>query len=383
MPAEHRAAIDRRSRSAPTRSVAGAPGANRRRRNASRDVGSSTRSCRPRCLLSRPVAAAAFGLSTTCPDPRDVEVLRTRAQSAGRPALLASRGEFGIRNIPTQSGDTMTPQQRASRHRRLRIVVASLTAVLTVIISTPQLAGADPSPTPVPDLTPSATASSPSTAEPTGALPAPAPSTSTPSSSQGTPDLAAPGRAPRPPGHRRVGRRQRPLRRLRPRPPRAPLRRPWGRSLRSPPQGCCGTPVPVLPSAVLASAIARLTRRSRRDFTNVDGDGTWSIQTDDQQGQVNLAFYVVANFNCSDPVVSSNYLPSWYQNRPFIGSAITTAVPPQGAIAVPPGSSGIVACLAPGQLPTAVRYPKHHLFGPGVRGGTATDQPSLHLRPRI
>jgi hypothetical protein len=111
-------------------------------------------------------------------------------------------------------------------------------------------------------------------------------------------------------------------------------------------------------ASIRSSCVAdRTATASQTSFTSVNDDGSWSIQTDDVDGPVSLAFYVVANFNCSGPVELSSYLPSWYQNQPFTGTDPSTALPPSGATQVNPGSSDIVACLAHDTLPTACVAP--------------------------
>ncbi len=103
--------------------------------------------------------------------------------------------------------------------------------------------------------------------------------------------------------------------------------------------------------------------------TNVGDDGRWTFQTDDVDGPVSLAFYVVADFNCATTVVASEYLPSWYENQPFVDTNPVTAVPPAGATQVDPGSTDIVACLAPGELPIRCAVPTTTLSGLVVSGG--------------
>jgi hypothetical protein len=87
------------------------------------------------------------------------------------------------------------------------------------------------------------------------------------------------------------------------------------------------------------------------NFTNVDGDGTWSFTTT-EAGPFNLAFYATTNGDCTQPILSSP-VPSWYDNQPLTGTDEHTIVPPLGALAVIAGSSNTVACLGATAMPTS------------------------------
>ena len=107
-------------------------------------------------------------------------------------------------------------------------------------------------------------------------------------------------------------------------------------------------------------------------YTNVQNDGTWSIRTDDAEGPVSLAFYVVDgdnnDVNCGG-TLSDDYVPSWYRNQPFNGTVIGNALPPAGSTDIDPGSSAVEACLAPDRLPTACTEPTTRFSGRVVGAG--------------
>lgn len=88
----------------------------------------------------------------------------------------------------------------------------------------------------------------------------------------------------------------------------------------------------------------------QNNWTGVNGDGTWSIQTD-QPGPFNLAFYTADNGDCSSPI-HARPVPSWYQNQPLTGTDPATITPPAGVGAVLAGTSDVVACLGATALPT-------------------------------
>ena len=56
-------------------------------------------------------------------------------------------------------------------------------------------------------------------------------------------------------------------------------------------------------ASIPSSCVAyRNATASQTNFSNVNQDGTFSFQTDDVDGPVNIAFYVVADFDCRGPV---------------------------------------------------------------------------------
>jgi hypothetical protein len=87
------------------------------------------------------------------------------------------------------------------------------------------------------------------------------------------------------------------------------------------------------------------------NYTEVDLAGYWSFETD-EVGPFNLAFYTTANGDCSQPILPSP-VPSWYINQPLDGTDEHVIVPPNGATAVPAGSSDVIACLGVDALPTS------------------------------
>ena len=175
-------------------------------------------------------------------------------------------------------------------------MATTLVAMSTVMISIPVVASADPGSTP--GLGPSSTAS-PSSVVPTSTEPTSAdaePSTSAPSASPATPTpqagepnistaTASPDSGSSAPSTTRSSSSV-PVTARR-------LSNSCGDDdLRGPPRRGNGAPIP-------NSCVGYRTAASAQtNFTNVDQDGTWSFQTDDVDGPISLAFYVVAEFNC-------------------------------------------------------------------------------------
>ena len=230
-----------------------------------------------------------------------------------------------------------------SSPRRLRqrfLAVTGSVAVLLILIPLPRVASADPtagpSPTPLPVGTPSVVPTPSATGAPTA------------------------GSAPSPTG--------------------TPTADPKPLSTGTPVASAEAADEPVRPLALTSiSGVLRnaetggpirsscVARRSADGFatnvTNVQDDGTWSIEVDTEAGPSRLAFYVVDDYNCSGPVQSDDYLPAWYENQTFTGTDPFTAVPPSGATLVDPGTTGIVACLARDALATACATPTTALSG--------------------
>ena len=114
------------------------------------------------------------------------------------------------------------------------------------------------------------------------------------------------------------------------------------------------------------SCVALRSKATNRTFIIRVDFGRWSLRTYDP-GPFHLAFYVIDNKRCAAPELSDRYLPSWYQNQPFTSADPRTAAPPRGATAVTAGRTGLVACLAPGALPTKCAVP-HTRFSGRVAG---------------
>ena len=119
-----------------------------------------------------------------------------------------------------------------------------------------------------------------------------------------------------------------------------------------------------IPNSCFAWRSTSVTETATNATANVDQKGHWSFDSDDP-GPFYIAFYVTANGNCLDAVLtgSENYRASWYRAQPFTGTNPSTALPPRGADQVTAGSN-IVACLGTQDaLPTECAIPDRTVSG--------------------
>lgn len=254
----------------------------------------------------------------------------------------------------------MTPCTRPTVPRRF-LAIGSLLGILALLLLPPS-AQAEPSPSPEPSSSSSSSSSSPSSAESSAE-----PTTAT---APGSPSVDAATPSPTPASTPTGG------------PTASPD--PTPSALPEEKAGDVGVQAVVATSGVLRDARTgapipnscvgfRTADATSANYTNTREDGSWEIFTDDLNGPLNLAFYVVANGNdpnpCQGPVVSTDYQPSWYESQPFTGTDPVNAEPPAAAIEVAPGTSGIVACLAPDRLPTACAAPTTTISGRVVGAG--------------
>ena len=116
----------------------------------------------------------------------------------------------------------------------------------------------------------------------------------------------------------------------------------------------------------------------RHELVWTNGDGSWQY-TGNLPGPFALAFFTAANGDCNQSILNSP-VPSWYENQPLSGNTVADLTPPRGITDVPPGTTGIVACLGATALPTGPCVePTVRLSGRALRpdpaGGAAVGVP--------